>query len=117
MSRTSLRTTSSPRSRTRTGPGPGPKPKPELTSGGVGQVFLKVINHDHHSNFTLSVPLGYFHNPYFYEHMRLDVNINPIPIFVEPGGTSDWVDAGALLDTQVRPRPRSAPRPFRALAP
>ena len=76
-------------------------------------MFLKVINHDHHSNFTLSVPLGYFHNPYFYEHMRLDVNINPIPIFVEPGGTSDWVDAGALLDTQVRPRPRSAPRPFR----
>ena len=35
-------------------------------------MFLKVINHDHHSNFTLSVPLGYFHNPYFYEHMRLD---------------------------------------------
>ena len=49
---------------------------------------------------TLSVPVGYFHNLYFFEHVRLDVNIGPLKIFVRPGGTTDWVDTGALLDTQ-----------------
>jgi len=66
----------------------------------AGEVFFKVINHDHANNMTLAVPVGYFHNPYFYEHVRLDVNIGPLEIFVEPGGTTDWVDTGALLDTE-----------------
>ena len=33
----------------------------------AGEVFFKVINHDSIRNFTLKVPVGYFHNPYFGE--------------------------------------------------
>jgi hypothetical protein len=66
----------------------------------AGEVFFKVQNHDHRNNMTLQVPVGYFHNPYFYEHLRLDVNNGPLAIFVDQGATTDWVDTGALLDTQ-----------------
>lgn len=37
----------------------------------AGEVFFKVINNDHANNMTLSVPVAYFHNPYFFEHERL----------------------------------------------
>ena len=59
-----------------------------------------MVNHDPLQNFTLTVPVGYFHNPYFYEHLREDVNIALPGIFVQPGGISDWVDVGSLINTQ-----------------
>lgn len=68
----------------------------------AGEVFFKVINHDVNANYTLMVPTGYFHNPYFSEHLRLDVNVGPLPIYVGPGAESEWVDTGALLDTQAK---------------
>jgi hypothetical protein len=66
----------------------------------AGEVFFKVANHNTERNMTLPVPLGYFHNPYFAQHLRLGDAAGPIPIAVGAGATSDWVDVGALLDTQ-----------------
>ena len=66
----------------------------------AGEVFFKVINHDPIRNFTLKVPVGYFHNPYFGEHLREDVNAALPGISVTAGGESNWVDVGSLLNTE-----------------
>ena len=61
----------------------------------AGEVFVKVQNHDNDKNLTVAVPPSYIHSPYFGRHLFMNRSVEPI--FVEPGGVSEWVDVGVLV--------------------
>jgi hypothetical protein len=62
----------------------------------AGEVFLKYTNHNRDKNCTFEVPLMYMHNPYYGQHLYLN---RTVEVSVPPMATSDWVDAGAMMDT------------------
>ena len=54
------------------------------------------LNHNSDLNCTFKVPLMYMHNPYYGQHLYLN---RTIEIAVPPMTTTDWIDAGAMMDT------------------
>jgi hypothetical protein len=61
----------------------------------AGDLHLRVRNHHRDKTVTLKVPNGTEHSPYWV-HLR---NWKPMSVSAEPGKTSDWIEAGSLLDT------------------
>ena len=68
-----------------------------------GEVWFKVQNFDTSNNMTLAVPYEYIHSPYFSMHMPISSMGDPdnpaVTIFVDKGATSDWTEAGFMLDS------------------